>query len=230
MLHLSRILLPCLLVTLLLAACGVPDAPSISESSPSPAAISPSRIAEAETTTVLATPLSTETPSTPRTPSALAETAALPADSSSPSPAASAESTPVAAGSPQPINLSPDPIAAADFSMQSTIALTATEEGIVLLDWSPDGTQLLFKRLSKLWLYTVTSGEKRLLLDNVRTATWSPDGQRIAYVPRWNQALGMEDRRVLVLDLATKHSVEIGDTQARGPITSRLVLSHAHRS
>ena len=219
MLRLSRIRPLCFLLPLLLAACGVTDAPRISEDRPAPSSIPPSRTAETETITVL----STETPPTTNTASALAETAVLPADSASPSPAASAEGTHVAVGSPQLINLSPDPIAAADFRMQSTIAFTTTLGGIVPLNWSPDGSQLLFLRLSELWLYTVTTDEPQFLLDNVRTATWSPDGQRIAYVPRWNQALGMEERRVLVLDLATNQSVEIGDTEAHGPIVSHLV-------
>lgn len=253
--RLSPILLPCLLFTLLLTACGVPDAPAISEGSPAPASLSPSSTAEVMTTPVITTPIGAEstptidttpspsaasplpaesadpsppaapesTPTVDITPSPSAETSPLPADPADPSAPASAESTAAATITPQLINLRIDRIASANFSMQSTIALTTTREGILPLSWSPDGTRLLFERLSNLWLYNVTTNEQQFLLDNVRIATWSPDGQRIAYVPGWNRALGMEDRRVLVLDLATRRSVEIGDTQTRGPIISRLV-------
>ena len=221
--HLARILLPFLLF-ILLAACSVIEELSINEDSPLPTALPPSNTAEVVPSTALTTPLSAEPVSTiPSTPPDLVETAALPTESARESPTASVEITHPAAVSPQPINLIPALLTSADFSMQSTTALTTTREGILLVEWSPDGTRLLFTRLSNLWLYNVATNEQQLLLDNVRTATWSPDGQRIAYIPYWNQALGREDRRVLVLDLATKQSVEIGDTQTRGPIISHLV-------
>ena len=63
-------------------------------------------------------------------------------------------------------------------------------------NWSPDGKQLLFTRMSdgppKLYVIDVDGIEHRKLLDGTATmGTWSPDGQWLAYVVQYSKLAGL---------------------------------------
>ena len=63
----------------------------------------------------------------------------------------------------------------------------------VRLEWSPDGTELLYDNLGGIWIKPLDGGPARSVVAVTGTetrATWSPDGTRIAFILSGTEAAG----------------------------------------
>jgi eukaryotic-like serine/threonine-protein kinase len=69
--------------------------------------------------------------------------------------------------------------------------------------FSPDGSLLLFIRneatSASLFRVPVLGGEERKIIEDVRSADWSPDGNRIAFI-RWKAAQGNPDSQFFIVN------------------------------
>jgi serine/threonine protein kinase len=69
--------------------------------------------------------------------------------------------------------------------------------------FSPDGSLLLFIRnegtSASLFRVPVLGGEERKIIEDVRSADWSPDGNKIAFI-RWKAAQGNPDSEFLIVN------------------------------
>ncbi len=69
--------------------------------------------------------------------------------------------------------------------------------------FSPDGSVLLFIRnegsAASLFRVPVLGGEERKIIDDVRSADWSPDGKEIAFI-RWKASQGNPDSEFYVIE------------------------------
>jgi len=69
--------------------------------------------------------------------------------------------------------------------------------------FSPDGSLLLFIRnegtSASLFRVPVLGGEERKIIEDVRSADWSPDGNKIAFI-RWKVAQGNPDSEFLIVN------------------------------
>lgn len=97
-----------------------------------------------------------------------------------------------------------------------------------VLGWTPDGSRVLFRstratQRDLLQLYTVPVGggaPEALPLPSGNSAAYSPDGQRLAYVPfqqwqpEWRKYRGGQTTPIWVADLTTSHITKVPRTES----------------
>lgn len=96
------------------------------------------------------------------------------------------------------------------------IALTTGPDD--LPRFSPDGSFLLFVRnegaAGSLYRIPVLGGDTRKIIDDVRSADWAPDGNRIAFI-RWTAGSGIPDSHFFIVNRDGSSSTEIAAIKER---------------